>query len=64
MSATRALNVAEIVAALKNSGYENEEGAIRAVPFRNATSTLDGLTVAKYQICVYDENEGELALGL
>ena len=64
MSATRVLNVAEIVAALKNSGYENEEGATRAVPFKKATSTLDGLTVAKYQICVYDENEGELALGL
>ena len=64
MSATRVLNVAEIVAALKNSGYENEEGARRAVPFRKATSTLDGLTVAKYQVCVYDEDEGELALGL
>ena len=64
MRATRVLNVAKIVAALKKSGYENEEGAIRAVPFRNAASTLNGLTVAKYQICVYDENEGELALGL
>jgi len=52
-----------VVAALANSGYLDEDGAIREVRCAEVMPSSNGRILMRYQICFYDENEGELALG-